>query len=162
MSVVGVEQSEPVAGRGAFIFGNATAVFDRDNIAVRNWTGGAILAPNTVASKKYGILVTGSTIYTNGVPANTMYLGRPWHNAADVSPQAVVRDTTVNSGITAAHPWTDMTTDYSWTQARFKEYDNTGPGAGVGANAPQLTASEAADYTAQKYLAGTDGWNPVF
>jgi len=150
-----------IEGSVDFIFGNATAVFDRDNIAMVNWVGGTVLAPNTDKSKKYGILITGSTIYTNGVPANTMYLGRPWHNTADASPQAVVRDTTVNSGITAAHPWTDMTTDYSWTSARFKEYKNTGPGAGTGANAPQLSDSEAADYTAQKYLAGTDGWDPV-
>lgn len=45
--------------------------------------------------------------------------------------------------------------------ARFREYHNTGKGAGVGPNAPKLTDAEAADYTAQKYLAGTDGWNPV-
>ncbi|MFE4754987.1 pectinesterase family protein [Streptomyces mirabilis] len=150
-----------IEGAIDFIFGNATAVFDRCNIALRNWTGGTILTPNTDTSKKYGILITGSTIYTNGVPANTMYLGRPWHNSADASPQAVVRDTSVASGITSAHPWTDMSTDYSWAQARFKEYKNTGAGAGTGSNAPQMTDSEADDYTAQKYLAGTDGWNPV-
>ncbi|MET7474762.1 pectinesterase family protein [Streptomyces sp. NPDC005648] len=145
-----------------FIFGNATAVYDRCNIAMQNWVGGTVLAPNTDKSQKYGTLITGSTIYTNGVPANTMYLGRPWHNSADVSPQAVVRDSTLNSGINAAHPWTDMTPDYSWSQARFKEYKNTGAGAAVGANAPQMSDSEAANYTAQKYLAGTDGWNPVW
>ncbi|MFI6624638.1 pectinesterase family protein [Streptomyces sp. NPDC050528] len=151
-----------IQGNIDFIFGNATAVFDACNIAMLNWAGGTVLAPNTDQSKKYGMLITHSTIYTNGVPANTMYLGRPWHNTADASPQAVIRNTTINSGITAAHPWTDMTTDYSWTQARFKEYQNTGPGAGTGANAPQMSASEAADYTAVKYLAGTDGWAPVF
>lgn len=48
-----------------------------------------------------------------------------------------------------------------WPWARFNEYKNTGSGAGTGANAPQLSDSDAADYTAQKYLAGTDGWNPV-
>ncbi|MEU3617982.1 pectinesterase family protein [Streptomyces sp. NPDC006872] len=151
-----------IEGSIDFIFGNATAVIDRCDIAMANWVGGTVLAPNTDESKKYGILITDSTIYTNGVPANTMYLGRPWHNTATASPQAVVRDTVVNSGVTAAHPWTDMTTDYSWQSARFKEYNNSGPGAGTGANAPQMTDSEAADYTAQKYLAGTDDWNPVY
>jgi pectin methylesterase-like acyl-CoA thioesterase len=151
-----------IEGSIDFIFGNATAVFDRCNIAMKNWVGGTVLAPNTDYRQKYGILITGSEIFTNGVPVNTMYLGRPWHNTADAWPQAVVRDTTVHSGITAAHPWTDMTTDYPWSWARFKEYGNYGLGAGVGANAPQMTASEAADYTAQKYLAGTDGWNPVY
>ncbi|MPY38442.1 hypothetical protein FNH04_00210 [Streptomyces phyllanthi] len=151
-----------VEGAIDFIFGNATAVFDGCNIAMRNWVGGTVLAPNTDKSQKYGILIASSTIYTNGVPANTMYLGRPWHNSVDASPQAVVRNSTINSGVTAAHPWTDMTTDYSWTQARFKEYKNTGAGAGTGTNAPQMSDSEAADYTADKYLAGTDGWSPVF
>ncbi|MGH1552894.1 hypothetical protein ACRAWF_15330 [Streptomyces sp. L7] len=46
-----------------------------------------MLAPNTDTSNKYGILISGSTIYTNGVPANTMYLGRPWHNSADAFPR---------------------------------------------------------------------------
>ncbi|WP_330351325.1 pectinesterase family protein [Streptomyces sp. NBC_00582] len=150
-----------IEGSIDFIFGNATAVFDRDNIAMRNWVGGTVLAPNTDWRQKYGILITGSHIYTNGVPANTMYLGRPWHNTADAWPQAVVRDTVVDSGITSAHPWTDMTSDYPWSWARFKEYNNSGTGAGVGTNAPKMTSTEAADYTAQKYLAGTDGWNPV-
>ena len=36
-----------VEGSIDFIFGNATAVFDRCNIALRNWVGGTVLAPNT-------------------------------------------------------------------------------------------------------------------
>lgn len=161
-----------IEGSVDFIFGNATAVFDRSKIAMRNWVGGTVLAPNTDKSRKYGILITGSEIFTNGVPDNTMYLGRPWHNTADASPQALVRNTKIHTGVTTGHPWTDMVPDYSWTQARFKGYNNTsvhcssGLCASVadhgGANSPQMTDSEAADYTAQKYLAGTDGWNPVF
>jgi pectin methylesterase-like acyl-CoA thioesterase len=72
-------------------------VFDRCYIAMRNWVGGTVLAPNTDYRQKYGILITGSEIFTNGVPASTMYLGRPWHNTADAWPQAVVRDTTVHT-----------------------------------------------------------------
>ncbi|MER6355654.1 hypothetical protein ABT186_28520 [Streptomyces sp. NPDC001634] len=73
----------------------------------------------------------------------------------------MVRDTDLDYMIKETQPWTDMMPDYHWQQARFREYHNTGKGAGVGANAPKLTDAEAADYTAQKYLAGTDGWNPV-
>lgn len=50
---------------------------------------------------------------------------------------------------------------FSWKSARFFEYENTGPGATIGANRPQPTSTQAANYTAQKYLAGTDGWNPT-
>ncbi|MFG3289233.1 pectinesterase family protein [Streptomyces sp. NPDC048179] len=151
-----------VEGAIDFIFGDATAVFDRCRISMRNWTGGTILAPNTDYRKTYGILIVGSEIFTNGVPDKTMYLGRPWHNVADAWPQAVVRDSTVHSGVNYLQPWTDMTPDYPWSWARFKEYNNYGPGAGYGSNAPQLTGSEAPNYTAGKYLAGTDGWNPVW
>jgi pectin methylesterase-like acyl-CoA thioesterase len=48
----------------------------------------------------------------------------------------------------------------SWKKARFLEYRNTGPGATKNSNRPQLQDSLAGDYTPQKYLAGTDGWNP--
>ncbi|MCG7209633.1 pectinesterase family protein [Streptomyces arenae] len=155
-----------IEGAIDFIFGSATAVFDRCNIAIQNWVGGTVLAPNTDQSKKYGILITGSTIWTNGVPANTMYLGRPWHNGSTVWPQALVRDTVVHGGITVGHPWTNMDTTYDWAQARLSEYNNTYPDTDMSSapnpSAPQMTATQAADYTAQKYLAGTDGWNPVF
>ncbi len=116
-------------------------MIDRCNIQVDNWVGGTVLAMDTDWRQKYGILIVGSDIHTPGVSANTMYLGRPWHNSQDAWPQAVVRESEIRSGITSAHPWTDMTTDYPWSWARFKEYNNTGPGAGYGSNAPQLTDS---------------------
>ena len=49
----------------------------------------------------------------------------------------------------------------SWRNARFFEYRNTGPGATLNSNRAQLSDSAAANYTPQKYLAGTDGWNPL-
>jgi pectinesterase len=49
----------------------------------------------------------------------------------------------------------------TWQNARFSEYRNNGAGAGVNGNRPQLTDAQAATYTPQRYLAGSDGWNPV-
>ncbi|WP_256252250.1 pectinesterase family protein [Streptomyces sp. yr375] len=151
-----------IQGSVDFIFGNATSVIDRCTLQVDNWVGGTVLAPNTDWRQKYGILIVGSDILTPNVPANTMYLGRPWHNVQEAWPQAVIRETEIRSGITAAHPWTDMTPDYPWSWTRFKEYRNDGPGAGFGTNAPQLSDTEALEYTAEKYLAGNDGWNPIW
>ncbi|WP_181800593.1 pectinesterase family protein [Streptomyces ipomoeae] len=150
-----------IRGDVDFIFGNATAVIDRSQVVMYAWPGGTMLAPNTDYRKKYGILVTHSWVISNNVPARSMYLGRPWHNVPEAHPQAVVRNTNIYPHINETHPWTDMVPEYPWSWARFKEYQNTGTGAGVGSNAPKLTDAEAADYTAQKYLAGTDGWNPV-
>ncbi|WP_162948426.1 pectinesterase family protein [Streptomyces europaeiscabiei] len=148
-----------IRGDVDFIFGNATAVIDRSVMNILQWPGGTVLAPNTDYRKKYGILITDSIIQGSG-SARTMYLGRPWHNAPEAHPQAVVRDTLVGSAVNDTHPWTDMTPDYPWSSARFFEYHNSGLGAGV-QNAPKLTDAQALEYTARKYLAGTDGWNPV-
>lgn len=150
-----------IRGTVDFIFGNATAVIDRSDIQMVTWPGGTMLAPNTDYRKKYGILVTDSKVLSTGAPMNSMYLGRPWHNTGEAEPQAVVRNTVVYPHINATQPWTNMVPEYPWQWARFKEYKNSGLGAGTGANAPKLTDAEAADYTAQKYLAGDDGWNPV-
>ncbi|WSQ14282.1 pectinesterase family protein [Streptomyces sp. NBC_01231] len=149
-----------IRGDVDFIFGNATAVIHRSNIQVLQWPGGTVLAPNTDKSKKYGILIADSFINSTA-SARTTHLGRPWHNGPDAWPQAVVRDTQVASVVTETHPWTDMMPDYPWSQARFKEYRNSGPGAGVGSNAPKMTDAEAREYTPQRYLFGTDAWNPV-
>ncbi|MFD7657402.1 hypothetical protein ACFV4N_25790 [Actinosynnema sp. NPDC059797] len=43
--------------------------------------------------------------------------------------------------------------------ARFFGYANTN--AGVDANRPQPSSTAAANHTPQKYLAASDGWNPV-
>ncbi|MER7922317.1 pectinesterase family protein [Streptomyces sp. NPDC096057] len=149
-----------IRGTVDFIFGNATAVIDRSDIFMSYWPGGTIVAPNTDYRKDYGILITGCNITSDGL-TRSMYLGRPWHNVADAWPQAVIRDSVIPGAVDDTQPWTDMVPEYPWNWARFKEYNNSGLGAGAGANAPKLTAAEAADYTAQKYLAGTDGWNPV-
>lgn len=150
-----------IRGDVDFIFGNATAVIDRSTIQVLNHVGGTVLAPNTDYRKKYGILISSCTITTSGVPNDTMHLGRPWHNVPEAHPQAVVRNCEIQAGIKDAQPWTNMVPEYPWQWARFKEYQNFGAGAGTGSNAPQMSATEAADYTVQKYLTGTDGWNPL-
>lgn len=150
-----------IRGDVDFIFGNATAVIDRSDISMVAWPGGTVMAPNTDYRKKYGILLTGSNIFSTNAPDRSMHLGRPWHNTADAWPQAGVRNCTINGHINAEQPWTNMVPDYPWQWARFWEYKNGGVGNGIGSNAPKLTDAQAADYTAQKYLAGTDGWNPV-
>lgn len=150
-----------IRGTVDFIFGNATAVIDRSSIRMTAWPGGTILAPNTDYRKKYGILITDSEVVSTA-SFDSMYLGRPWHNVPEAHPQAVVRNTLVSPAVNDQHPWTSMVPEYPWSWARFKEYKNSGLGAGAGGeNAPRLTDAEALEYTAQKYLAGTDGWNPV-
>jgi len=147
-------KSSYVEGTVDFIFGGATVVLDASSIYQKRATGGPITAANTGAAKTYGILFYQSTI--TGATNNTTQLGRPWGAAA----QVLYRESSLSATIRTAQPWTDMSSN-SWKNARFLEYRNTGSGAGTNSNRPQLSDAQAANYTPQKYLAGTDGWNPV-
>ncbi|MFI7356399.1 pectinesterase family protein [Streptomyces avidinii] len=154
-----------IAGDVDFVFGNATAVYDHVNITLRDrgaavgGLGGYLAAPNTDAAKPHGILITDSTISSPARPG-TYYLGRPWHPGASAVGRLVIRNTSLPAAVKTEGPWTDMG-GFSWKSARFAEYANTGPGAGTGANRPQLGPDQAAAHTARAYLAGTDGWNPA-
>ncbi|GHA80611.1 MULTISPECIES: pectinesterase family protein [Streptomyces] len=143
-----------VEGTVDFIYGGGTAVFHACTIHEKRSTGGPITAASTPADKAYGFLFYRSTV--TGAVANTTQLGRPWRADA----QVLYRESSLSSALATAQPWTDMSTN-SWKNARFAEYRNTGAGATVNGNRPQLTDAQAANHTPQKYLAGTDGWNPV-
>ena len=152
-----------ISGDVDFLFGRATAVFDRATITALDRgsnPNGYLTAASTRRTNAYGFLIVGSKVVSAAANAS-FYLGRPWHPSGDVDAiaQVVVRETVLPAAIKAT-PWTDMS-GFSWQDARFFEYRNTGPGAGTGADRPQLTAAQAATFTAQRYLAGGDGWNPV-
>ncbi|MEU8238346.1 pectinesterase family protein [Actinoplanes missouriensis] len=154
-----------IEGNVDFVFGRATAVFDRVTIHATTRNGGTIFAPSTASKNPNGYLVTNSRIVSANDPG-TFTLGRPWQGWGDGSQpdnsrgQLTIRDTTINDGINAARPWADFA-PLNWTDGRLTEYRNTGAGATVNANRPQLSDAEAATRTPAVYLAGTDGWNPV-
>ncbi|WP_229073052.1 pectinesterase family protein [Actinoplanes sp. DH11] len=143
-----------VEGTVDFIFGGGTAVFDATRIHQKRSSGGPITAARTDPANPYGFLIHRSTV--TGATNNTTQLGRPWGPAA----QVLFRETTLSATVRTAQPWTDMSAN-SWQKARFFEYANTGAGATTNSNRPQMSASAAANHTPQKYLAGSDNWNPV-
>ncbi|MEU6072800.1 pectinesterase family protein [Micromonospora sp. NPDC047074] len=143
-----------VEGTVDFVFGGGTMVFHRTQVHEKRTTGGPITAASTAPEKKYGFLFYKSTI--TGAANNVTSLGRPWRPDA----QVVYRESTLNATVKTSQPWSDMSGN-SWKNARFLEYRNTGSGAGTNSNRPQLSDSQAPEYTPQKYLAGGDGWNPV-
>ncbi|GAA1594558.1 pectinesterase family protein [Actinoplanes couchii] len=146
--------SSYIEGTVDFIYGNGSAVFYACQIYEKRSTGGYLTAANTPAGQTYGFLIYKSTI--TGATNNVTYLGRPWGAAGQVT----VRESNLSATIRIAQPWTDMSGN-AWQNARFYEYKNTGAGASVNSNRKQLTDAQAADYTPQRYLAGTDGWNPA-
>ncbi|GIF20852.1 pectinesterase [Actinoplanes tereljensis] len=146
--------SSYVEGTVDFIFGGGTAVFNASSIYEKRSTGGPITAAKTDAAVTYGFLFYKCTI--TGATSNTTQLGRPW--GADA--QVLYRESSLSATLATAQPWIDMSSN-SWKNARFFEYKNTGSGATTNSNRPQMSDSTAASYTPQKYLAGTDGWNPL-
>ncbi|MBR7830978.1 right-handed parallel beta-helix repeat-containing protein [Actinospica sp. MGRD01-02] len=148
-----------IEGDVDFIFGDNAMVFDHSTIDILDdgfSNEGAITAAATYSANSYGILVTNSTVTTSNT-TTSWWLGRPWEPASGMVPQVVFRNTSLPSAINPSTPWTDMGSA-TWQSARFDQYDDSGAAASAG---PQLSSSTAASYTAQKYLAGTDGWDPV-
>ncbi|GAA2560018.1 pectinesterase family protein [Winogradskya consettensis] len=154
-----------IEGAVDFIYGNGAVVIDSTTIKSLDRgssNNGYITAAATNASNAYGILITRSTLQGPSA-AQTVALGRCWHagGAADAIGQVLVRESTLGGHIRQAGAWQDMS-GFSWKTCRFNEYANTGSGASTGtSDRPQMSASTAANYTSQKYLAGSDGWNPV-
>lgn len=154
-----------IEGAVDFIYGNGALVIDSSTIRSLDRgssNNGYITAAATNASNPFGILITRSTLLSSAA-AQTVALGRCWHagGAADARGQVLVRDSSLGGHIRQAGAWQDMS-GFSWNTCRFAEYNNTGASVTRGtSDRPQMSASTAGGYTAQKYLAGSDGWNPV-
>lgn len=155
-----------VAGDVDFIFGPATAVFDHTTIealdrgaAAGTGTNGYITAASTQLAHTYGFLITDSKV-VSGASDKSFYLGRPWHHSGDplAIAQVVVRDSWLGAEV-KDRPYSGMS-GWSWVAARYDEYHNTGPGAGVSLFRPQLTDEQARQYTRAGYLNGADHWTP--
>ncbi len=147
-----------IEGDVDFIFGGARAVFeDCEIVSVDRGSktnNGYITAASTDINEPYGFLFINSRL-TSEAADGTVYLGRPWHPGGD--PHAIASVVFKNSKLGAhihQEGWTDMS-GFSAKDARFFEYQNSGPGANL--SRPQLTDEEATLYTVENVL---DGWNP--
>ena len=152
-----------IEGDVDFIFGNGSLVVDRSHIIGLNdgiYTKAYLTAPATYGTDQYGILITGSTV-TSTLAPNDVYLGRAWVPYTGAVPQLVISTTNLPAQMNATDPYLGIS-GATFTAGRYGEYDNTGFGANPSnANRPQLTDAQAPSYTAQAYLAGADGWDPV-
>ncbi|WP_038290527.1 pectinesterase family protein, partial [Acetivibrio straminisolvens] len=141
-----------IIGDTDFIFGGATAVFDKCEI-ISTPKGGYVTAASTDI-ENYGFLFLNCNL-TSSAPKNSTYLGRPWRpNAYVVYKTCYLGDHIREVG------WTSMSGNAP-ENARFFEYKNTGPGAAVNSSRRQLSDAEAAKFTPENILKGPDNWNPV-
>ncbi|MGW0581697.1 pectinesterase family protein [Streptomyces sp. NPDC002920] len=150
-----------------FVFGRATAVYERCHFRTLNRTDlagvpyGFVLAPSTAGANPLGYLVTRSRI-SGEAPAASYKLARPWVPSSDTTarPSLTVRDTHLGPGIDAVAPYTNMSASFPWQDQRFAEYRNTGPGAEITVleNRPQLTDEQAESATRAAYLGDWEPW----
>lgn len=140
-----------IIGDTDFIFGGATAVFENCEI-ISTPKGGYVTAASTDIAD-YGYLFLNCSL-TSSAPKNSTYLGRPWRPNA-----YVVYKTCYLGAHIKESGWTSMSGNPP-ENARFFEYKNKGPGAVVNSSRRQLSDSEAAKFTPENLLKGTDNWNP--
>lgn len=131
-----------IEGTTDFIFGPATALFERCTIRCK--TNSYITAANTPKGKKFGFVFLNCKVLADS-SVNKVYLGRPWRAYSNTVfircelPKAIAPEGWNNW----ANPENEKTTFYA-------EYKNTGVGAVINkrvAWSKQLTVKEAASYT---------------
>ena len=144
-----------IEGAVDFIFGGATAFFDRCHIHCLG--DGYITAASTPKGQRFGfVLADGAITAAAGVRS---YLGRPWRDFA----RTVFLRTTMAAAV-RPEGWHNWGKPGAERTAVYAEFASTGPGANPAARAAwsrQLDADQAAPLTPSGVLAGDDGWNPT-
>lgn len=144
-----------ITGATDFIFGGATAYFE--HCQIRCAGSGYITAASTPDFERHGLVFSHCTI-TGETPDVRTYLGRPWRDYA----QTAFLNCEM-AEVVRPEGWHNWGKPFAEKVARYAEFQSTGPGANAAARVPwsrQLTADEAKEFTIEKVLAGTDGWNP--
>ncbi len=145
-----------ISGATDFIFGSAISYFN--NCRIQSLGYGFITAARTPKTQKYGYIFNHCKITSLSRPARVV-LGRPWRQYAAVTFMHCWIPSAVNPAgwITWHHNPADKRT------TRFAEYDNVGPGAGLGKRVPwsrHLTARQARQLSIRQVLGGHSHWNP--
>ena len=149
-----------IEGGVDFIFGNAAAVFDHDEIH-SNGPGFVTAQSRTSAEQTTGYVILDSRVTSGIAPGqrDTVSLGRPWRPFSRV----IYIDTALPADV-IPQGWNVWGKTPGTPEAYYAEYQSTGPGASPATRVPwshQLTPPEAAQYQPRVFLAGTDHWNPV-
>jgi pectinesterase len=148
-----------IEGGVDFIFGNASAVFEHDEI-LANGPGYLTAQSRTRPDQTTGYVILDSKVMSGlepGAQRRTISLGRPWRPYSRV----VYINTELPSDV-IADGWSRWGKSAVTPEAYYGEYHDTGPGANSQARVSwshQLTAKQAAFYRPKEFLAGKDHWN---
>lgn len=156
-----------IEGDVDFIFGCAQAYITHSEIRFRPRAAGQtgyITAANTGRTNRvlsyYGLVFNHCTLTkSEGTAPGSVYLGRPWRQNANV----VFKNSWMDDHI---HPegWTCMSGGGKLNlpgEARFFEFNNTGPGAAPHPLRTQLTPQEAVLFTPDHLFGSNQGLHPT-
>lgn len=146
-----------IEGTVDFIFGKATAVFNRCELRSKH-TGGFLTAPATPQSSSYGYVFYDCKLTADeGVEAGSVWLSRPWRPYG----KTVFIRCKMGEHI-RPEGWNNWGKTDNERTAYYAEYQCYGKGADTSrrvAWSHQLKDASAYDMT--DILKGTDGWNPL-
>jgi pectinesterase len=149
-----------IAGGTDFIFGNATAVFDRSELhEIRN--GFLTAQSRTSLDQTTGYVIDHSRVTNDPTPPSgtSFSLGRPWRAYSRI----IVMNTELPADLNP-EGWSIWNKSDPTPKAFYAEYNNSGPGwlpKQRVAWSHQLTAKEAEAFSAQNFLRGEDHWDPI-
>lgn len=165
-----------VTGYADFIFGNATAVFDR--CTIQSSGGGYITAADTDRIIANGLIFLDCTLVKTGsTPNNSVFLGRPWFFLpAQQMPSAIFIRTRMGTHIASAgwdpsdyflnpslnrDPYTRVSEwgSMSLSGQLLADSNQDGTPDGRVTWADTMTAAQAANYTLQNIFGPVDFWN---
>lgn len=144
-----------VSGHVDFIFGGATAFFDRCTLVAR--ADGYLTAASTPPEQPHGLVFADGRIRGDS-PAVRTYLGRPWRAFA-----STVFLRTEMSEVVRPEGWHNWNRPEREATVRYAEHGTRG-GEASARRVPWARAlgdSDAAALTPASVLAGRDGWNPA-
>lgn len=144
-----------IEGHVDFIFGGATAFFERCHIhCLKN---GYITAASTPVDRAYGFVFSHCRITGESADVRT-YLGRPWRDFASV----VFLNTDMTDVVNPAG-WHNWNLPHREQTSRYSEFNSSGAGTNPGARVSwsrQLTKAQAKAINIKTVLSGSDGWQP--
>jgi len=145
-----------IEGNVDFIFGQATAVFDK--CVIHSKGDGYITAPmRFAADESSGFVFNKAKLTANNIEKG-VFLGRPW--------RAFGRTVFLNSEMGAhifGEGWNNWGKTENEKTAYFAEFNSKGAGAKMSERAKwihQLTKEESKNFETKNFLKGKDGWNP--
>jgi len=164
-----------IEGGVDYIFGNATAVFERDQLH-SNGPGYITAQSRTSADQTTGFVILDSLVTatfdtpppTAGAPGaksatgtnGTIGLGRPWRPYSRV----VYIDTVLATSLVNPAGWNNWGKAANEKTAYYAESNSKGNGASPSTRVPwshQLTPEQAKPFLPAIFLSGSDHWDPV-